>query len=397
MLHNGAVVRRSSLAEPAAEAGVLDPGDLSLTRRAGSRTEQPRAVPWDVVRQSLSLFALGRVLLLAAVFVISAIDHLSPSLLLRSWDGKFYTVLTHFGYPTSRHLYTARPDAFFPLLPLTGHVVHLVTGLSWLDSDIAVVWLGGAALVVLGALLANDAWGHDRAVQAAIVLAVFPGSVVSGLVYADPIGLAFVAATLFLLGRRRYASAGLTAFGATASFSLALAPLLAVSAWLFSVEKQRRALVTGALAALGAASFYGYLWAHVGTPLIWFRVERTIWHSGVGISVTQGTLWTLRTNPWAAIVTILCLLISLAGMRALWKTNAPRTWLVFTAAVFLISLFDTGTWLTPRLVYAMFPGVLALGSRLSRAWIAPVVVISLVCLVLSMAMYAPQNWLFFNP
>jgi hypothetical protein len=379
-----------------------DHEDLTRSKRpdpdARTRTSQPAArAPWDIIKRALALFALGRVLIVATAFVISAVDHLSPALLLRSWDGKYYTILTHFGYPTTQHLLHAKQDAFFPLVPLLGRLVHDVTRLPWLDSDLAVVWLGGAALVALGALLVNDFFGHDRAATAAVLLAVFPGSVVSGFVYADPVGLAFVAATLLLLGRRRYVVAGLTAFGATLSFSLALAPVLAVCAWLFFVKRERPAFVTGAFAALGAALFYAYLWIHVGTPLVWFRLQRTIWHSRFGVSLSHGTIWALQSNVWAGPVTFLCLAISVAGLVALWKTNAPRTWLVYTGTVFAISMLDTGTWLTPRLVYAMFPGLLALGTQLPRRWLTPAVVFSLVCLVLCVCIYAPQNWVFFNP
>ncbi|HLI44299.1 MAG TPA: hypothetical protein VKU92_07500 [Acidimicrobiales bacterium] len=351
----------------------------------------------QIVWWSLGLFALGRVLLLLTASAISASDHLGVTLILRSWDGRYYMYLTHWGYPTTTRLLPAKPDAFFPLYPILSHLTHEVTRLPWLDSAIAVSWVGGGALVVVGALLARSVWGPERALQAAMLLAVFPGSVVSGLPYADPLGLALAAGCLLLCGRHRYGWAALAAFGATLTFSLALAPLCAVSAWLFFFERRRKALVVGAAAGLGALSFWGYLWWHVGTPLIWFRLERVKWHSGFGVSLTHGTIWALRSNVYAGTITAACLLVAVAGLVWLWQSPAPRTWVVFAGTVFAISMLDKGTWLTPRLLYAMFPAMLAVGARIRAEWRYPMVVISLLCLCLCLAIYAPQNWIFFNP
>jgi hypothetical protein len=370
--------------EPASSAGVGDDVDR-------------RSVLRRTIWICLGLFGLGRLLLLLTAVGISAVDHLGFSLLLRSWDGKYYMYLTRLGYPTTLRLQAAKPDAFFPLYPALANGLHDITHLPWLESTIAIGWIGGAALVVIGAMLADLVWGPERGRQAAIVLAVFPGSVVSGMVYADPVGLALAAGCLYLLARHRFVLAGVAAFAATLSFSLALAPLVAVAAWLFLVERHRKAIVTAVMAGLGAATFYLYLWAHVGTPLIWFRLERVKWHSHFGVSVTHGTIWALRSDFWAGPITAICLVVSVAGLVVLWRGGAPRSWFVFSGVIFAVSMLDTGTWLTPRLVYAMFPSILALGSRVPKAWTTPVVIVSMVCLCLCLCIYAPQNWVFFNP
>lgn len=390
----------SSTASLRAPADETDRPSDTRADPEGTETEGPaQGLPTtrQTIVKALGLFALGRILLLLTASAISAADHLGVTLILRSWDGRYYMYLTHWGYPTTTRLLPAKPDAFFPLFPILAHLTHEVTRLPWLDSAIAVSWLAGGALVVLGSLLARSVWGPQAGLQAALLLAVFPGSVVSGLPYGDALGLAFVAGCLLLLSAERYAWAGLAAMGATLSFSLALMPLLAVAGWLFLFERRRKALVTGIGAAAGALAFWGYLWLHVGTPLIWFRLERVKWHSGFGVSLTHGTIWALRSNFYAGPVTAACLVIAVTGLVWLWRSPAPRTWVVFSGTVFAISMLDKGTWLTPRLLYAMFPALLALGARLPGKWRFPMAVVGLLGLCLCLCIYAPQNWMFFNP
>ncbi len=349
------------------------------------------------VQRGLAVYVATRVALLLTAVAIASVDHLRLNIVLPSWDAKHYLYVARYGYPRTSVLSLAKPDAFFPLFPVSVRILHTLTGLPWLVLGVAVCMLGGAALVVLGAKLAESVWGPRRAGQAAVVLAAFPGSFVAGMPYADPIGLAFGAGALLLLERRRYLLAGLAAMAATLTFSLALSALLAVAAWALVARREPRALLTGAFAAAGAGVYLLYLWIHVGTPFIWSRLEAVKWHSHFGLSIHRGTLWALQSNWHAGSVVATCLVFAVVSLAVLLRSGAPSTWMVFSSVIFLVSLFDTGTWLTPRLLYAMFPAVLAMGSRLPERWTTPVVVLSTLAMCLCLCIYAPQNWVFFNP
>ncbi|MHB8245342.1 MAG: hypothetical protein ACYDGN_08320 [Acidimicrobiales bacterium] len=369
---------------------------LELQLPSGDRAEVSSSRR-RAVRLGLAVYGLSRLFLLSTAGLIEAIDHLSASIVLRSWDGKYYMYIARHGYPTTLRLKPARPDAFFPLFPMMVRALHFLTGLAWLDSGVLASWIAGAALVVLGALLAGSIFDSERAVQATLLLAVFPGSVVAGLPYADPLGLACSAACLLALQRKRFFLAGVAGMAATASFSLVLGPLLAVCLWLLVANRQLKVIVTAGLTTLGAALYVVYLWIHVGTPLIWWRLQRTIWHSHLGLSIERGTTWAIRATWGSFGVTTACLVVAVTGLVLLRRYRAPVSWLIFTSTIFAITIFDTGTWLTARLAYAMFPGVLAIGARIPKEWTVPMVVVSMLGLCLCLAIYAPQNWYFFNP
>ncbi len=353
--------------------------------------------PSIAVPRGLAVYVVTRLFLLATAVAIASVDHLRLNIVLPSWDAKHYLYVARYGYPQTSNLSLAKPDAFFPLFPLTVRIVHTLTDLPWLVIGVGVSMLGGAALVVLGAKLAESVWGPRRAAQAAVVLAAFPGSFVAGMPYADPIGLAFAAGALLLLERRKYLLAGLAAMAATLTFSLALTALLAVAAWVLVGRREPRALLTGALAATGAGIYFVYLWIHVGSPFIWSRLEAVKWHSHFGLSIHRGTMWALQSNWHAGSVVATCLAFAVVSLALLLRSGAPSTWMAFSSIIFLVSIFDTGTWLTPRLLYAMFPAVLATGSRLPERWTTPVVVLSVLAMCLCLCIYAPQNWVFFNP
>lgn len=347
------------------------------------------------VRAGLVVYGASRILLLVTAAVLSVINHMSMGALMRSWDARYYMSILRSGYPSTTDFFRARPDAFFPLYPLVGRGVHIVTTLPGLDSAVAVSWIGGAALLVVAARLSEDLWGPARARQAALVLAVFPGSIVAGLPFADPLGLALAGWMLLCLHKKRYLWAGVAGMAATASFSLELAPLLAVCAWVLVFRRELRVVLSAALTAIGAGLYFLYLWVHVGSPLFWFRLEKAQWHAGLTFSIHRGTLWGLLINWTCGPITWACLIIAVAGIVALRRMRAPWILIVYTGVVLVVTVFDGSTRLSPRLVYAMFPGLLALGSRLPKALTVPFVALSMVCLCCCLAMYAPQNHAFF--
>lgn len=389
--------------------------EVTTSPRAGTRMH-PRSRPWRVGRVprelsgqiawgstkravglALFVYLLSRLFFFTTAWAISIADHLSVSLVLRSWDAKYYLWAAHHGYPTTHNFHLAKPDAFFPLYPAVIRAVHFVMQVPWAASAVLVAVVSGGFLVVAGTLLASAVWGAERAAPAGMLLAAFPGSVVAGLAYADPLGLALCATFLLLVQRRRYLWAGLAGMAATACFSLVIFPIVAVVACLVIAERRWEPVISGVLSMLGAAGYLVYLWVHMGTPFFWFRLERVKWHSGLGLSLRHGTLWALQSDWETGLLTSVCVVLGATGLIALKRTGAPASWIVFSLVIYLISLFDMGTHLTVRLLYAMFPAILAAGSRLRREWIVPVISLSMLGLCLCLVIYAPQNWIFFNP
>lgn len=383
-------------ASPSADARSQRP----LLRDAGGRA----ATPWQAalgttraVWLALIVYGISRVFFFATAGVISVADHVSVPSLLRSWDAKFYLWDAHHGYPTTQNFRLAKPDAFFPLYPGVIRAAHFVMQIPWSAAAILVACLSGALLVAVGTVLATDVWGPGRGASAGMLLAAFPGSVVAGLGYADPLGLALASLFLLMVRRRSYLLAGLAGLLATTCFSLLVVPISAVVVWRIIAERRWEPALSGLLSLLGPLAFYLYLWVHVGSPLFWFRLERNKWRSGIGLSLRHGTLWALQSDWKAGLVTAICVVLGGLGLAALKRTSAPVSWGVFSSTVFTIALFDTGTHMTVRLLYAMFPAVLAAGSLLRRNWTVPVLTLSILALCLCLVIYAPQNWVFFNP
>src|SRR5215472_9929478 len=106
--------------------------------------------------------------------------------------------------------------AFFPLFPGLIWLLHWVTGGSFLGGALLASVLSGAASALLVWLLAarvRDRWVADRAV---IAFCVFPGAMTFGMLYSEPLAIAFAAATLLAMLDRRWVLAGLLAALGTA-------------------------------------------------------------------------------------------------------------------------------------------------------------------------------------
>lgn len=320
------------------------------------------------MRPAVVCYVALRALLLGVALCEAFVHHEPTAVLLTPWDAHFYAQIAARGYPSAVDVHVHSAIPFFPLYPILGRGLHDVTQLPIAWALLVVGWLAGLAMLVPAALLVEAHWRAERAGCAAIFLAVFPGAVVTALTYADGLGGVLACACLLALERRRYVWAGVAGAAAGAAFSLATPPLLAAVAAFALVRRQPRALLAGAIVPVGIAGYFGYLWAHTGSALTWFRVEHSAWDIHLSLPTAAGTNFHdyAFVHLKVAIVTILTIAVVVAGFVALARLRAPAHWIVYSAVVVAAATFNGGNHLTPRLAFDAFPSVLALGASIPR-------------------------------
>ncbi len=347
----------------------------------------------------LALYGVSRAALLVEAAVIAARNHSAVASVLMPWDGGFYLSIATIGYPARVVPLGASTIAFFPLFPILGRGLADATGLG-IDWSLVVVSLAsGAAVTVLGWRLAVSALGDERGLRSGALLAVFPGSVVAGLLYADALGVAFALAALLLATRGRYVVAGLLGALATASLSLLVVPLACALAWSALRTRRIRSFCAPAISLCGGGAYLVYLWIHTGSPFTWSRVERAGWLVHPSLPWQDLTAFSLYpfTTTGSAVLTASSIALAALGLFALFRVGAPGEWVVLAALVLAAVTFDGGAWIAPRFLFDGAPLVLAIGAATPRRAFPAVVVLSLAGLVFLLAAYSPVNRVFFSP
>ena len=348
----------------------------------------------------LVAYAIARALLLAEAAVLAGRHHLIVAQILVPWDGPYYLQIASSGYPSHVvNLSGASRIAFFPLFPLLARALAEATHLSLSFALVSVSWIGGAVATVAGSYIVAERFGAERGRRAGLFLAVFPGSVVAGLAYADSLAVAFAVTSLLALSRRRHLLAGVLGAAASASLSLLLLPLAAATSWAAFRSRQLRPLTTPLLSLGGGAAYLAYLWARTGSPLSWWRVEHAGWMVHLSLPWQRDTAFSAYPfgGAGSAAVTIASIALAAAGLFALVVLRAPGSWLVLSVAVLAAVTFDGGAWIAPRFLFDGFPLVLATGAVIPRRLFPFVALVALAALVLLLAAYTPPNRVFLNP
>ena len=315
------------------------------------------------------------------------------------WDGSYYLAIATSGYPAHVDPNAASSIAFFPLFPILGRGLAAVTGISVVWGLVAVSLAGGAAAVVAGWRLAVAALGAERGFRAGVLLAVFPGSVVAGLLYADATAVALATAALLALWRGRAVLAGLLAALATATLSLLVLPLATATAFAAWRSRRWRSAAAPLLSLCGGGAYLLYLWIHTGSPLTWSRVEHAGWMVHPSLPWQGVTAFSVYpfSAPGSSAVTIASIAVAGLGLVGLAVVRAPGEWIIFSGVVLAAVTFDGGAWIAPRFLFDAFPLVLGLGAATPRRAFPLVAAISLAGLVLLLAAYSPANRVFLNP
>lgn len=357
----------------------------------------------------LAAYAASRLVIIIAAFVLAGRHHTGVISTFTVWDSGYYLGVAALGYPShvpilKPGLINASPSAyvaFFPGFPYLGKALAWVTGLPLPWAMVTLTWLAGAAGALCATALVARRYGPRAGMQAGVLLAVFPGSVVDGLIYADGVAVAFALAALLAADRRRDVLAGLLGAGATATLSLMLVPLVLALSAAALVTRRWRGLVSAALAACGAGAYLCWLWADSGSPFTWMRVERAGWMVHWSLPWSSGTAFDAYAfSAWGVTaLTVGSIVVAAAGLVLLALLRAPAPWIVFSVLVLAGVTFDGGAWLAPRFVFDAFPLVLACGIALPRRALWPVAAASTVLLALLLVAYnsPPTLRVFLNP
>ncbi len=357
------------------EAGHQEGGGASGSGR-GSSPPGPMAWP-DLVGAALVAFAVSRLVVLVGAATASSLrPHLSFLDVLTLWDAPYYLEIMTQGYPAPIPVgpdgrAAASPIAFFPAYPLlAGAVDVILPGDEVLAALVTSTLLGAAATVAVAVLVARG-WGLAAGRRAALLFAVFPGSIVLSMPYAEGLMVGAVTLCLLALQRRWWVVAGVAGAVATASRPTAAAVIVAC-AWAAGVaireQRQLAALCAPVLAAGGFVGFHLYLWAHTGELGAWFRVEHEAWHqvTDLGLSTTRGPLWelvTLRPDGALGLGRGVLILLAGAGLVALVHLRPPGPIVVYTAVALALTAIS-GMEIAPRFLLAAFPLIVPAAVRL---------------------------------
>ena len=300
------------------------------------------------------------------------------------WDAGWYVHIATHGYvapplPTSP---LGGDMAFFPLFPILVRALSLATGTSPLAAGWLVALFTGAAATVGVWHLTRAVAGQALADRAVALWVLFPGAFVLSLVYAEGLTVACAALCLLMLLRRRWVLAGLAAAAAGATQPTGLV-LGACCAWAAGAALRRgrdwKALGAPALAPLGAAAYFGYLWARTGDPKAWFDSEKLFWSRG-----HFGPYWTVLRpvahylhdpgavfhNPglWDNGVRVAGLVVVAVCAYLLWRWRPPAVVTLWAGGTVLFALMSAPVGARPRFVLVAFPLIAALARRLPRDW-----------------------------
>lgn len=373
---------------PPASHPNLGPAGTTSSPAAGGQSPAPvprRLTDW--VPRAAVIYLLSRVVTTAALITGRLVTGQSWTVLIGRWDAHWYLDVAQHGYPTTTGPLPGMSElrlAFFPLYPLL--LRPLVDGVAHplIVATLATAVLGlGATVAVhrLAAVLA-DRSGREpadirrSADRAALLFAVFPGSLVLSLAYTESLAILLLLGCLLALLRRRWALAGLLAALATAARpnALAVVPACGWAAWqAIRLRREWRALVAPLLAPAGFVGYLGYLQVHVGNWRAWDRLERRVWHQSLDFSAgllrelaPGAVLHHLQTADWQYVSVLVGLAYVGIGVTAWLRWRPPGTVNAYVAGVLAITFAGSHIGPRPRMVLLAVPLFLACAE-----WLRP--------------------------
>ena len=354
-------------------AGALPRPRSAIIERVAAVT-RPLAVP-------MLAYAASRVVTTLAVALAGFATNRSFHKIVTTWDGRWYERIVLEGYPshvpdgnfyegTGHHVRSA--VAFFPLYPMLTRLIDPVVPGSAAVAGVVVSMIFGATATILVWFLAKAVADRHVADRAAVLFAFSPGAFVMSLVYAEALMITLAAATLLALLRQRWLLAGVLGALATATRPNGTAVAVAC-AWAAGVaiwqRREWRSLVAPAIAPIGIAGFFAFLWWHTGEPLIWFRVEADGWGERVDFGRNNlGVALAFARAPLGhpnRLVLGLSLLFLVVTVALLVRARLPGIVNAYTAATLALVL-TSHINARPRFVFVAFPLVIALAMWAKR-------------------------------
>jgi hypothetical protein len=220
-----------------------------------------------------------------------------------------------------------------------------------------------------------------------VLFALFPGSVVFSMVYAEGIALPLAAGCILALQKRRWVTAGVLAGFATAATaqSLVLIGVCAISAGLelrrrgWRAREARRSLLAPLLSLTGAVALGAFLWAWTGTPFAISQSQRIGWMEKTDplalvhlvrrladqISFSHFNHPTINLNLVVGVAGAILLVALLWLMFRIRRTISVEAW-AWTLGITFLMITSEYVPPNPRLLITAFPAVIVLAYYVRR-------------------------------
>lgn len=354
----------------------------------------------------VAIFLSSRLITLAVAHVARLIKPQPLTAVLSRWDGQHYLQIVREGYPPTLPGGTGGAaqsvHAFFPGFPMVVRGVVAVTGLAPNTAGVVTTIAMATVAAALIWLLARDLAGEEVATRAVLLFSFFPGSFVLGMIYSEGAFLAFSAACLLALHRRRWIPAGLAAAAAGATRPTGLV-LVACCAWA-AVEAVRRrrewmALAAPALAPVGFVAWSVFLAAHTASATSWLRSQQDGWGQGFDVGAhTARATGAFLAHPLDDLnrsVCVLTIFAIVAGGVLLWRLRPPAVLWIYTAGIIAPAVLSAILTSTPRFALTAFPLQIAAARTISGTAFA--VTLALCAALMAMLMLVAETSLVFTP
>lgn len=318
---------------------------------------------------------------------------------LGRWDAQHYLAIATVGYH-------GKDVAFFPLYPF---LINRLGGMIG-DHFIAGVVISNlaffVALAYLYALTKLEFGDHETAYHAIFYIAIFPTAIFFSAVYSESLFLALTVASVYYARRGNFITAGI--IGALASLTRVEGVLLvlpiAYEVWRAWRERRGTTLARGilglALVPSGIALFMGYLYALVGDPLYFQKVQAN-WNRHLAppwVSVSN-TIHELASAPIASSTSInhlleLAFTISFVGLLVAAFRQLRPSYAWYFAASLLVPMSTASLMSMPRFDLVVFPAFMLLAVHGRRPVVnSAIVSLSLTLLGVFTVFFADWYWL----
>lgn len=311
-------------------------------------------------------------------------------------DGSYYLRIAAHGYPSvlpPRGGTIPFSAAFFPVFPMIVRFGHAVTGLSLVWTAVVLSMVCGLAATLLLEQLLVATLDAGVARRTTIIFAVFPGAVVFSLAYAEGLMMLFIVACLLALVRERWLLAGVLGAAATGTRAIAIALVFAAgyAAWVaWREHRDRRALLTPALIAVGFLASVGHQWWLTGEARAWFIVQDRGWNQQVdfGYRFVAPFIHPSQLLEPKPLARTSALVLVLAALWLLSRVRVPAMLIWYTVGVAAQFLLSSTVGPRPRFLMTAFPLLIVPARYVRHRALVGIVVASLVAAGVLAAAYA---------
>jgi hypothetical protein len=292
------------------------------------------------------------------------------------WDSWHYLQIAAAGYPATAPRVdgqlTFSNGVFGPLFPLLIRLGH-DTPLSLVGSAVMVSLVGGLAATLCVWRLAASITNEEVGLSSALIFVALPGMAVAwGVLYSECVGLAFAAASLLLMTRRRWVGAGVLGVLAALTSPICLALAAPALARALVELRRRRVSLSWATVALipgGFLLFAGWLAIRYHDALFWWHLQQQGW----GTHIDFGRSFVLLLSHWSKVggqgpawMEWIALVVVAGGIVALVLAKLPLEVNVYCAAILTVLFVTNDLGFKPRLLMWAFPMAIAAARVLPR-------------------------------